>query len=155
MEALESSLNQLPLMSASGLGTWASKAIGEFMKDLGLEPAKLNALKAVLINSNYVAKKESDEDAKTLYGRASKDFAVKYLQIRDKAINVSDSTNSLLSSISNGHELAEALNIEEIVYSGGAVEIAQIQPLGDLGPSIPITIKLPQFATNRMSEIVS
>lgn len=154
-DAIESSLNQLPLMSASGLGTWAAKAFSGLMKDLGLEPANLNSLKAVLINSSYVAQAASKEDASTSFGKASKNFAVKYLTIRDSAINISESTNQLLSSISNGQELASALNLDDVIYNGGKIEIAQIQPLGDLGPSIPLNIKLPQFASDKMAEIVS
>lgn len=155
INALESCLNQLPVISASGLGTWASKRISEILQTLGLEPANLNALKPVLINSYYVANAEQNEEAKTSVGNASKTFAVNYLSIRNSAINFSESTNTILSSISNGKELAKALNLDEVIYSGGSIEIAVIQPLGNLGPSIPITIKLPKFATGTMDNIVS
>lgn len=155
IDAVESTLNQLPLISASGLGTWAAKKITSFLQDLGLEAANLNALKPVLINSYYVADAEKDESEETSVGRAAKTFAVNYLSVREKAIDISESTNALLSAISSGQELAAALNLDEIIYSGGSVEIAVIQPLGDLGPSIPIVIKLPKFATGTMQNIIS
>lgn len=125
------------------------------MQDLGLEPANLQALKPVLINSYYVAHAEKDEEETSAVGSASKAFAVKYLSVRDTAINVSESTNALLSSISSGKDLATALNLDEVIYGGGNLEIAVIEPLGDFGPSIPIVIKLPKFATGTMENIVS
>lgn len=155
IEALESGLNQLPVISASGLGTWAAKSISNVMKDLGLEPANLNALKPVLINSYYVANEENNDVPKSAIGRASKTFAVKYLSIRDSAIKYSESTNSILSAISDEKELASIFNLDEVIYSGGSIEIAVIKPLGDFGPSIPITIKLPKFATGTMQNIIS
>lgn len=66
------------------------------MSDLGLEPANLNALKPVLVNSNYVAKAEESEDPESAFGQAAKTFAIKYLVVRDKAIGFSEATNSIL-----------------------------------------------------------
>lgn len=155
IDGIETSLNQLPLMSASGLGTWASKEISNVLRDLGLEPANLNSLKPVLINSFYVANEESKHDYSSTYGLAAKGFAVKYLTIRNKAIEISEQSNSILTGISDSHEFAKILNLDSLIYDGGIIEIAVIEPLGDLGPSIPINIKLPQFATDNMNNILS
>lgn len=155
MDGLESSLNQLPVISASGLGTWASKRLGEFMQDLGLEPANLNALKPVLINSTYVAKAEENEDPSSSVGIASKTFASKFLVVKDTAVSFTEANNTLLSAVSSGSELAAVLGLHDVIYSGGVIELATIEPLGNLGPSIPITIKLPEFATGTMQNIVS
>ena len=125
------------------------------MSDLGLEPANLKALKPVLVNSNYVAKAQESEDPETPLGQASKSFAIKYLVVRDKAIGFSEATNSILSSISGEAEMAEALGVKDLLYSGGTFELATLSPLGDLGPNIPITIKLPEFAVGAMQNIVS
>lgn len=155
LESLESSLNQLPVISASGLGTWASKRLPEMMSDLGFEPANLNALKPVLINSTYVSNAESEEEPLTNVGVASKTFASKFLVIKDSALKFNEATNSLLSGISGGAELAAVLGLKDILYDGGTIELATIQPLGSFGPSIPISIKLPEFATSTMQNIVS
>ncbi len=53
------------------------------MSNLGLEPANLNALKPVLINSTYVSNAESEEEPLTNVGVASKTFASKFLVIKD------------------------------------------------------------------------
>lgn len=125
------------------------------MQDLGLEPANLNALKPVLINSTYVANAEKSEDPSTVMGQASKSFATKYLVVKDTAFKFDDVNNSILSAVSSGAELAAVLGLKDVIYSGGVIEIATIEPLGSLGPSIPITIKLPEFATGTMQNIVS
>lgn len=155
MDGIESSLNQLPLISASGLGTWASKRLSEFMKDIGLEPANLNSLKPVLINTSYIALAENGEVPTTNSGIASKTFASKFLIVKDAALSVDEASNSILSAISSGPELAAVLGLKDVLYSGGVIELASIQPLGNLGPSIPITIKLPEFTTSLMENIVS
>lgn len=125
------------------------------MQDLGLEPANLNALKPILINSAYVASAEKSDNPSTVMGQASKAFATKYLVIKDRALKFDDVNNSILSAVSSGPELAAILGLKDIIYSGGAIEIATIEPLGSWGPSIPITIKLPEFATGTMQNIVS
>ena len=60
-----------------------------------------------------------------------------------------------MSGISDAHEFAKMLNLDSLIYDGGIIEIAVIEPLGDLGPSIPINIKLPKFATDNMNNILS
>ncbi len=115
----------------------------------------LNALKPVLINSYYVGKAEELEDPNTLSGSASKSFAVNYLVIKEKACEYSRLSNSVLQALSNDRELAKVLNLDELIYDGGEIEIACIEPLGELGPSIPIKIKLPKFAQNTMANLIS
>lgn len=125
------------------------------MQDLGLEPANLNALKPVLINSKYIAKAEEGENPSSSIGFATKSFASKFLVVRNTAINFSEANNSLLSAVSSGSELAAVLGLQDVIYKGGVIEIASIEPLGNFGPSIPITIKLPEFATGTMQNFVS
>lgn len=155
IDSIETSLNQLPLVSASGLGTWAAKKMKTIMETCGLEPVNLKALKPVLINSFYVANEENKENPNTSAGYMSKSFAIKYLTIKDKAATYNELSNQVLSGVSNGNELLKAINLEEAFNSNGSIELAVIKPLGDLGPSIPIVIKLPKSTTNTLNNIVS
>lgn len=152
--SIETSLNQIPLSSASGLGTWASKKFQNFIKECGLEPANIKALKPVLINTYHIANKEinskniSNDDF-------MKNFAFKYINIKENAIKNEKIKNNILQGISNTAEMTKLLNLDEAISTNGQIEIAVIEPLGDMGPNIPIYIKLPKFATDSMSNIVS
>ena len=88
-------------------------------------------------------------------GQASKTFATKFLVVKDTALTFNEASNSILSAISGEAELAAVLGLKEVIYSGGVIELATIEPLGTLGPSIPITIKLPEFATGTMKNLIS
>lgn len=155
MRTLESGINQIPLASASGLGTWAAKTLSDMFSTLGLEPANLLALKPVLINSFYVANSTVNDLEDSQDFRFSKEFAAKFLVLKENALEFSDATNNLLSSISSGYEFACMLNLQDVIYNGGTVEIAVIEPLGSIGPSIPITIKLPECVTGQIQSIVT
>lgn len=155
IDSLEQSLNQLPLFSASGLGTWAAKSLRELMQDLGLEPPNILALKPVLINSAYIANAQKNFSKSAAHQDFTSGFSVNYLVVKDKALHFSDSSNQLLGAISNPYDLAKLLNLDELIYDGGTVEVAVIQPIGDWGPSIPITIKLPESSTLALQNIVS
>lgn len=140
-KAIETGLGQIPLIGPSGLGKWASKLLGDLMKDIGFEAPNLNPLKPVLVNSYYVAHVDN------------KGFSTKYLNIRDTALKIDNGENQILSAIASKEELAAALNLSDVL--SGQIEIATIKPLGDIGPSIPLTIKLPKFATSTMDGILS
>ena len=140
---LESLLNNFSFNSASGLGTWAKKAISSTLSSVGLEPANINALKPVLVNTNYIASKAGSESTSTTMGNASKTFATKYLAVRKAALQTEDVANSVLSNIASAEEISAMLNLQAAQGSTSTFEIATIQPLGSWGPSIPITISLP------------
>lgn len=144
-DAVEKTINQIPVMSASGLGKWASKQMKNLMKDLGLEPANLKPLKPVLINSYYVADAAKNEG---IY------FASKYLSVREAATKVQDQTNQIFGAIASAEELSAILNLKEALNVNGEIEIATIKPLGDWGPTIPLTITLPKFTTSNMNNIL-
>lgn len=50
-------LNGIPLVSASGLGPWASSALMDALESVGLEPANAAPAKPVIANSGHVASK--------------------------------------------------------------------------------------------------
>lgn len=131
IEGVESGLSQLPLASASGLGTWASTKLRNLLDDVGLEPAELEALKPVLVNSAHVASKDEGDLGANLI--ATKQHIISH---------PFSSTDLFASLLSDGERSA----IEGVHGLGDSVEIASIELLGDGGPSIPITIPLPEAA---------
>ncbi len=54
---VEDVLNDIPLGSASGLGTWAADALMDAIESVGLEPANTASAKPVIANSAHVAAK--------------------------------------------------------------------------------------------------
>lgn len=130
-DAVDEGLDGLPLASASGLGTWAAKALRGAVSAAGLEPADLDALKPVLVNSAHVA--AADEGA----------FAARLLSLKKEAIaHPLDSNDAFSSAVS----AAEQGALEGIDSFDGQVEIATIEILGEGGPSIPVRISLPPAA---------
>lgn len=126
---VESGLNQLPLASASGLGTWAAKAMRSALEGVGLEPAKLEALKPVLVNSAHVASKGEGEVAGEL------------ISIKQRVIAHPLYSTDLFSSLLTD---AERTAMSQVDGLGDGIEIASIELFGGDGPSLPITIPLPE-----------
>ena len=126
--AIEHGLNGLPLVGASGLGTWAADKLKGTIKDMGLQPAEVGALKPVLVNSAHVAAK----------GEGS--FASGYLSVKQRIVAHPLMSTDLFSSLLTEAERMAVTSIEGLDDS---VQIASIELLGDGGPSIPITIPLP------------
>ena len=126
-----SALGQMPLASASGLGTWAAEKLRALLDDVGLEPAKLEALKPVLVNSAHVAAKDD--------GRLASGLVSVKQRVIAHPLNSTDLFSSLLSDAEN----AAVAQVNEL---GDPIEIASIELLGDAGPSIPLTIPLPEEA---------
>lgn len=124
-------LDQIPLASASGLGTWAAERLRELIGDIGLEPAKLEALKPVLVNSVHVAQKDDGALASGL------------VSIKQRVIAHPLSSTSLFSSLLSD---AEKSAIAQVDGLGDSIEIASIELFGGAGPSIPLTIPLPEEA---------
>ena len=129
-KAIEQGLNGMPLMGASGLGTWAAKKLDETVESIGLQPAQVGALKAVLVNSGHVAAKGD--------GQAAGFLAVKR-QVIAHPLMSTDLFSSVLSD-------AERQILAQIDSLGDSVQIASIELLGEGGPTIPITIPLPDAA---------
>ena len=126
--AIEHGLNGLPLVGASGLGTWAADKLKGAIKDVGLQPAEVGALKPVLVNSAHVAAK----------GEGS--FASGYLSVKQRIVAHPLMSTDLFSSVLTEAERTAVASIEGL---GDSVQIASIELLGEGGPSIPITIPLP------------
>ena len=99
-------LDGLPLASASGLGTWAADALGSCVGALGLQPAKLDALKPVVVNTQHVA--AADEGA----------FAVRFLAVKRQALAFPSTTTDLFSSVVDSVEDAV---LEELADSNGTM----------------------------------
>ena len=128
---VEAGLNALPLVGASGLGTWAADKLRGALDDVGLQPAKLEALKPVLVNSSHVAAKDD--------GRLGSGLVSIKQQVLAHPLYSTDLFSALLTD-------AERTVIEQVNGLGDSVEIASIELLGDGGPSIPVTIPVPDEA---------
>ena len=126
--AIEHGLNGLPLVGASGLGTWAAGKLKDGIESVGLQPAEVGALKPVLVNSAHVAAK----------GEGS--FASGYLSMKQRIVAHPLMSTDLFSSLLTEAERTAVSSIEGL---GDSVQIASIELLGEGGPSIPVTIPLP------------
>ena len=130
--AVSGALDAIPFASQSGLGTWAAKKLEGLIEGVGLQPAELDALKPVLVNTSSVAEKDSGG------------FSVRYLSVKRASLAAVGGT-TLFSSLVD--EVADDLR-EEV---SGEIELAKIEPLGEGGPSIPIVVALPSAAQEASS----
>ena len=128
--AVEQGLNGMPLMGASGLGTWAAKKLDETVETVGLQPAKVGALKAVLVNSGHVAAKGDGQ-------------AAELLAVKKRVIVHPLMSTDLFSSVLTDAEQQALAQIDSL---GDSIQIASIELLGEGGPTIPIIIPLPDAA---------
>ncbi len=133
MGAMRQGLNALPLVGASGLGTWASEKLEGVIGDLGLQPAKVGALKPVIVNSAHVAEK----------GEGS--FASGYLSLKQRLVAHPLMSADLFSSVLTD---AEQTALDQIEGLGDSIEIASIE-IGDGGVRVPVTIPLPAAVKNQ------
>ena len=138
---IEQGLNALPLVGASGLGTWASEKLTDAIDAVGLQPAEVGALKPALVNSGHVA------------ARGEGGFASGYLSVKKTVVAHPLASTDLFSALLADAEREAASRIEGL---GDSIEVASIE-LTDAGPSIPITIPLPpevkQRAIGSLSEL--
>lgn len=139
IDAVEEGLNSLPLISESGLGTWAADELEELVSDLGLEPADLDALKPALVNSAHVL------------AASDGDFAAQLLQIKQAVIESPDSSDGGLGSLVDA---LEGVAIDEVSDLTDSIEIATFE-LYDGGPSCSIEIALPQAVQDAATDVVS
>lgn len=126
-EALSHAIDALPFASASGLGTWASSSFGSAVKSVGLEPAKLDALKPILVNSAHVA------------GKDTSGFGAKLVAVKQEAIAHPSDSTSIFSSLVGAAETGLLTRVEGLA---DGMELAEIE-LFEGGPSFIIRIALP------------
>ena len=138
LEAIEKTLDGIPLSGASGLGSWAAKKLKEILEGLGLQPARCDALKPVLVNSAHVAQADEGE------------FSQRYITVKRQIIAhpmvSTDVFESLLSGI-------EGMSLDKIGELGDTVEVASIE-LFDGDVTIPITIPLPDQVKDFSSGVI-
>lgn len=138
-EGLRSALDAMPLAGASGLGSWVSGKFQEAVAALGLQPATLNAKKAVLVNSAHVARQ----------GTGS--FAAGFVGFKSRVIAAASGADDLFGLVMND---AEREALDRIGAMGDSVEIASIELLGPDGPALPITIPVPRAVREQGSAAV-
>ncbi len=137
--AVRDGLNGLPLMEKTGLGTWAANKLTGLIEGVGLEPASLNALRPVLVNSAHVAGKQANA------------IDARLLELKRRAITVPLQSLDLFWSLITAGEQAA---LEKVAGLSSGVEIARIEIEG-FGISIPITIALPEVVVQTASGYIS
>ena len=137
-DALEGAVSALPLASASGLGTWAAGAFEDAVSALGLQPASLDALKPVLVNSAHVAAK--DDGA----------FSARLLSLKREAVENPSMSADALSGIVGS---AEQVLADGIDSASREIEIASIE-LFEGGPSVTLRIGIPPAVTEGAGGLV-
>lgn len=137
LDAVERVLGSLPLVGASGLGPWASSKFKECMSVVGLEPAEVESLKPVLVNTGHVASASSDEAA----GR--------YLSVKMRVLQNPPSSTDAFSSVLNGVESY----VEEGVLGMDSIKIAEIE-LGVGGPPFVIEVPFPDSVKGSVQSVI-
>lgn len=138
VEGVRKALDGIPLLSACGLGSWAADALTDAIATVGLQPAKLDVLKPVTVNTAHVAGAGSDE------------VAVRYAAVQQRARSVSSSSCDLFVGIVDEVERQAYDAIEEV--SGGLV-VAEVEfPVG--GFKVPIRLTLPPAVKDAANGLV-
>ena len=125
---IESGLNAIPLAGASGLGPWAADKFRGVLDGVGLQPAELEALKPVLVNSFHVASKDDSASSKSL------------VEVKRRVVSHPMNSTDLFSGLLTEAEEAAIGKVGEL---GGSAEVVSVELFGGTGASIPITIPLP------------
>lgn len=139
-QGIEDALSAIPFIGDSGLGEWAAKAFSEMTHGLGLQPAALDSPKPVLVNSAHVLKADSSS------------FAELMLEAKSGSIELGGAVSS--DFFSTVLSLFEMQSLEALGGIGDSVEIAVIEPFGEGGPSLPITIAVPPAATSAAGDAI-
>lgn len=137
INGVEASLSAIPLVGASGLGSWAAGALKDAISTAGLEPANIQSLKPVLVNSGHVAASSDDS------------VAAGYLEVKKRVIENPLPSTDLFSSLLNG---AEEYVAGEIAGTD-SIEVARIDLVGN-GEDIAIEIPLPKQAKDYSTSLV-
>ncbi len=137
-DAIKNALDWIPLSSVSGLGTWAAQALESLIETVGLQPADLDALKPVLVNTSHIA---SADDTT---------FSVTYQSVQNAALSMSSSSTGLFSSLS---EFVDSTAGDILSKIEDGIEIAVVEfPIGDI--TLPITLTLPSAITDSTKGLV-
>lgn len=123
--AVESALDELPLIGASGLGPWAAGTMRDGLSEVGLQPADTAPLKAVLVDSVSVARRDASG-----YGQ-------RFLEVRERALALPADAPDAFSA------LGEAASGAVTEYLGSQeIQLAVIEVPGtDI--AVPLTVTLP------------
>lgn len=139
-EGVQEAIECIPFASASGLGTWAANALTEMVEAAGLQPAELSAYKPVIVNSSHVLSQDSS------------DFAQNLLQVKLAYAQMPGSgTGNPLTAALDALEAAALSQTESVTER---FVIAEIQLLGDDGPSIPVSIALPPVVKEEADSLI-
>ncbi|MDO4501797.1 MAG: molybdenum cofactor biosynthesis enzyme [Coriobacteriia bacterium] len=130
VEGLSNGLSQIPLASQSGLGDWAAEKVMDTIQKAGLQPAKVESLKPVLVSTGSVVAKDQGQ------------FAVAYRQVKERSKLLSGSSADVFSTVLSKVEQ------QAVAALGAEYTIATVEPLGELGPSLPLTLTLPEPLQN-------
>lgn len=136
--AIRDGLNGLPLLEKTGLGTWAANKLTGLIDSVGLEPASLNALRPVVVNSAHVA------------GRGANAVDARLLELKQRAITTPLQSLDLFWSLIS---VGETAALQKIAGLSAGVEIARIEIEG-FGISLPITIALPDVVVQTASDAI-
>ena len=126
---IESVLNAVPLVGASGLGTWASQKFQSLVEDAGLTPPDLVSHKPVLVNTYYVAQADQNAFTQGLLG-AKQAFSQAYGGIAQDPLTA-------MISVAGGQVLSAYASWDATIV------VARIELFGDGDVSIPLEITLP------------
>ncbi len=66
VSGVESTLNSIPVIGETGVGTWAKNAFTDVISSLGLEPPKLSSPKPLTINTKYILEQDNQDLAQAL-----------------------------------------------------------------------------------------
>lgn len=128
-KSLEEGLDGVPLMSESGLGTWASNAFSQFMESVGLEPVELSAPRPVLVNSQHVAAADESEVGKRI------------LSLKEGVGTIAEVTQS--GGVTEVISGIGTFGFESINWEDSKITLATIEPFGEAGPKMPLTVAIP------------
>ena len=128
--AIRNGLNNLPLLGASGLGTWAADALSGAIETVGLQPANLDALRPVVVNTAHVAAAGEDSP-----------FCVRLLELKRQAIAHPLMSNGVFSSVAAAVQRDVLADID----ATDSIEIARVD-IGGSGWTQPIELSLPPAA---------
>ncbi len=136
-DVVRSSLGDLPLIGASGLGDWAADAFASAVDAVGLEPANLDALRPVLVNSAHVAAADGGGAA-----------CARLVELKRTAVEHPLASNDAFSAVVGA---AERSVLERIDGAGDTVEVATMDVEGT---PVPVTIALPPAAKDFSKGVV-
>ncbi|MEG1561568.1 MAG: molybdenum cofactor biosynthesis enzyme [Raoultibacter sp.] len=140
-EGIKNAVDSIPLASESGLGTWAAAALCDLVETVGLQPVDLDASKPVVVNTAHIA--AADDSS----------LAVRYTEVQQHAVSVAQHTSGdIFSSVI---DQMEAGALESLEGFDGEITLASIEFFGEGGPSIPLTIVLPEQIKTTGAALVS